>query len=112
MIVTFSRGRGFLVPLLFVLSVVAMIPSGDIGVRNCHLIMLGWLLACGAGVAGLGVRSLLQAPARLRRPMRAVEWIFDFGLSEPRPFHSFMFVQAPWWAIAYAVACYKIARTL
>ncbi len=112
MIVTFSRGRGFLVPLLFVLSVVAMMPSGDIGVRNCHLIMLGWLLVCGAGVAGLGLRLLLRAPERLGRPLRPWEWVFDFGFSGERPFHSFMFVQAPWWAIAYAVACYKIVQTL
>ena len=112
MLVTFSRGRGFLVPLLFVVSVIAMIPSADIGVRNCHLVMLIWLSACGAGVAGLGIRSLLRAPERLGRPLRATEWIFDLALSQPRPFHSFMFVQAPWWTIAYAVACYKIVKTL
>jgi hypothetical protein len=100
------------VPLLFVLSVVAMMPSRELGVRNCQLVMLAWLLACGAGVAGFGVRSLLRAPVLLGRPLQAVEWIFDFRFTEPRPFHSFMFVQAPWWAIAYAVASYKLARML
>jgi len=108
----FSRGRGFLVPLLFLLSVLIMIPSKEIGLHTAHVIMLVWLVVCGAGVLGFGVRSLRRAASALGRPLRAYEWVIDSPFAGPQPFHSFMFIQAPWWSLVYAVAAFNIATRL
>jgi hypothetical protein len=112
MLVAYFRGRGWLVPLLFVSSALCMIPSHEVGVRACRAMMLAWLLLGGAWVAWYGARSLRLAAAALGRPLRVHEWFLDLGYLRPRPFQSFMFVQMPWWTLAFALACCKLAASL
>jgi hypothetical protein len=97
-----SRGNGYLSPLLLTLSFVLMIPAHDIGLGTCQTAMVVWLLATGTWVLWYGLRALRRAPEELGRPLRPIEWVLDLALGS-RPFHSFMAIQLPWWAIAHLV---------
>ena len=102
MVAFFFRGRGNLPLLLLVLGGLLSLPGKALGleVKTGQLVMAIWWAASGLWVLWWGMRSLMQAPAVLERPLRAHEWVFDFVFWKPAPFNSFLFVQMPWWSIA------------
>ena len=98
-----SRGKGYLSPLLILLSVILMMPAREIGVTTSQTLVVVWLLASGAWVLFYGLRSLRGASEILGRPLHPSEWVLDLAFLKPRPFHSFMFIQLPWWSIAHVL---------
>ena len=106
------RGRGNLVPLLLLGSILPMIGSHELGVRTCQMIVLACVVVGGAFIAWYGRKTLLDAAEILGRPLAWWEWVLDPTFDGPRPFHSFMFVQLPWWALVYAWAALYMTRIL
>jgi len=106
------RGRGYLAGLLLVLSFVFMIPAQELGKQFCQGMMLFWIVGCGVWVTGTGLIRLIRARAELGTSFGAFEWLVDVVFWKPRPFDSLMFIQMPWWGLAYAYAAYRVVLLL
>jgi hypothetical protein len=99
-----SRGKGILVPLLLIGLILLSAKSGDEPEPVARLwISCVLLVICAAWFVWYGRRPLVHAEEYLGRPLKRHEWFVDVN-SDRMPFHSFMFIQLPWWAILYAVA--------
>jgi hypothetical protein len=96
------RGRGWLAPLLLLVTVLAGMATHRFGWWTSRLTTLACVSMSTVAVAWIGARLLLAAPKALGRPLAWWEWVFDFAIFARRPFHSFMFVQLVWWTLGYA----------
>ena len=107
-----SRGNGYLAPLIGLCSAVIMIPAQSTTVKIYQTIVTVVFLVGGAWVVWYGTRTLLAAQRELGRALKWYEWVFDPVIWKPRPFHSFMMIQMPWWGLGYAAAVVAMVRLI
>ncbi len=95
--------------MLLIGSLLPMMSAQTIGVRSAQAMVVACLVVGGIWVAWYGRESLLDAAEIMKRPLAWYEWLLDLNLTEPRPFHSFMFIQMPWWALAHGAFAIAMA---
>ena len=98
--------------MLLFSSILPMIGADRENLVPYQSAVLLWLVASGAGIAWFGRKWLLDAEEILGRPLRWWEWLFDSTFLAPRPFHSFCFIQLPWWAALFAAAAFYAGRLM